>query len=148
MRKKIISIVLAIMTLLVITPSFAATDAVVVTGSCKNNFNTTGTLSNGGSGWDAFSFCTTTEISYTNTGSYSAPTENGHVYGYAQPIGTDGTVYGTREKIYLGIMALPTVNSSGASASNAKFKVFNGLKINKGYSSSTMYVEGVMTGTY
>lgn len=148
MRRRIICFVLAMMTLLVIMPSFATTTATATNGSCKKTFVTSDTLYNDGNGWDSLHFLPSKEIVYTNTGSYSTPVVDEHVYGYARPQGTDGTLYGTQFAIYYTHVTDYIPNSSGSSASACKFKIYNALYNNYNYSSSTMTLEGVMYGVY
>ena len=152
MKRRIICFVLAMLTLLVIMPSFAATSAQDVNGSCKKTFVSSKSLtinsSYGSLPWISFFFMPTAEIAYTDTGSYSTPTYSGHAYAYARPQGTDGTMYGTQFKVYNGHTTAWIPNSSGASASTIKFKFYNALYNDYNYTTSTMTIEGIMYGIY
>ena len=152
MKRRIISFVLAMLTLLVIMPSFAATSAQDVNGSCHTTFITTKSLTiNSAYGtlpWSNYYFFPTAEIVYTNTGSYSAPTYSGHIYAKARPQGTDGTLYGTQFKVCYGHTTTWTPNNNGKNSPTIKFKFYNTLFDDYNYSTSTMQIEGIMYGMY
>ncbi len=146
MRKIMCIVFAAVLAFASITSSFAEETLVATTsGRCKKAYNTTSTLDNGGSGWDSFCFEPYYGITYTDTGNYGSPTlydENSisRVYGYARPVGLDGTLYGTRFPIYCPHTTNWTANSSGRNAQTARFKVHNVLSVDHNFHTSTMTV--------
>ena len=133
MKKKVLCALFAVLIAVAsVYSAFADGEKALVTvkdytyGTCHTTYITSATIYNNGNGWYRFQFEPVVEIQYSDNA--NPPQIDGHDYGYARPQGTDGTLYGTAFKIYYHDSPTTWIpNSSGSSATNAKFKVYNGV---------------------
>lgn len=139
--KQNISVLVLVILMMTLTPStIADNDTIHTHGSCKKSYTTSSVLYNNGDGWTSFSLTPNSqiEIYYTDTGSYPVPTYAGHTYGYARPIGTDGTIYGTTNRIYRTHTTVWQPNTNGMVSYSSKFRIMNALYAEYGFSMSKM----------